>query len=244
MHSYQNQSKHTLKVAIHQPNFLPWMGYFYKIALSDTFVFFSDVEYTKRSYIRRVKIHKPYKPEQEKYLIVPLQKHSDFADISDLKLLPDTKWQQKIKAQIHQSYGKAPCYHQLASIVDIFFSSNLESDSFSKFTTDIILHISEILDISRNWEFSENLSIANQKAEANIEIVKKVGGSQYISGLGAKKYQTEEQYTNEGLELIYSDFPSTFKEQNVPSHFMSKSVISYLAWYEIDEIKDKILTDI
>lgn len=233
-----------MKVAIHQPNFLPWMGYFYKIAQCDTFVFFEDVEYTKRSFIRRVKIHKPHKVNEDKYLIVPLQKHSDFADISELKLLSDSNWQRRIKAQIHQSYGKAPFYTQLESILDTFFTGKWSTDSFSNFSSEIILHVSTILELDCEWVYSTNLDVKKHKAEANIEIIEKVGGSEYVSGLGAKKYQTEEQYQENGIQLIYSNYPSHISNQNLPSHFVNKSVISYLAWYGIEQIQELILETI
>ena len=226
-----------MKVAIHQPNFLPWMGYFYKIAQCDSFVFFDDVEYTKRSFIRRVKIHKPHEKNEEKYLIVPLQKHSDFADISDLRLLPGSKWQKRIKAQIHQTYGKAPYYFQLESILDTFFNQKWKDDSFANFSTEIILHVSSLLHLERNWIYSTNLNIKKHKAEANIEIIKKVKGTEYISGLGAKKYQTIEQYSDQGIVLTYSNYPAHFKSKNLPHHFMSKSIVAYLAWYPIEEIR-------
>ncbi|MFT4535562.1 MAG: hypothetical protein ACJA1A_001509 [Saprospiraceae bacterium] len=229
-----------MKVAIHQPNFLPWMGYFYKIAQCDTFVFFDDVEYTKRSFIRRVKIHKPYKVNEDKYLIVPLQKHSDFADISELKLLSNSNWQRKIKAQIHQSYGKAPYYYQLESILDIFFKDKWSSESFANYSAEIILHISKMLELKCDWIHSKNLDIKKHKAEANIEIIKKVNGLEYISGLGAKKYQTEDQYLEQDIQLFYSDYPSHFRSKNLPIHFMNKSIISYLAYYQIEELQELI----
>lgn len=213
------------------------MGYFYKIAQCDSFVFFDDVEYTKRSFIRRVKIHKPHKRDEDKYLIVPLQKHSDFADISELKLLPDSKWQQRIKAQIHQTYSKAPYYFQLESILDTFFKSEWKTDSFANFSTEIILHVSAMLDLDRKWIYSNNLDIKKHKAEANIEIIKKVDGTEYISGLGAKKYQTKAQYLEQGIQLTYSNYPSHFRNQDLPTHFMNKSIVSYLAWYPLEEIK-------
>ncbi|MGK0313802.1 MAG: hypothetical protein ACI86M_000011 [Saprospiraceae bacterium] len=230
-----------MKVAIHQPNFLPWMGYFYKIAQCDTFVFFEDVEYTKRSFIRRVKIHKPHKVDEDKYLIVPLQKHSDFADIAELKLLIDPIWQRRIKAQIHQSYSKTPCYAQLESILDTFFTDKWEAEYFINFSTEIILHIARKLELECEWKYSSSLGIKKQSAEANIEIIKKVGGSKYISGLGAKKYQTKDQYLDQGIQLIYSDYPTRFRNKNLPTHFMNKSVISYLAWYKLEEIQELIL---
>lgn len=209
--------------------------------MCDTFVFFDDAEYTKRSFIRRVKIHKPYKVEEDKYLIVPLQKHSDFDDITELKLLPNSNWQRRIKAQIHQSYSKSPYYFQLESILDSFFSDRWSSYSFSNFSSEIILHVANMLELDRKWVFSSNLDIKKHKAEANIEMINKVGGSEYVSGLGAKKYQTEDQYQDQGIELTYSDYPMYFKNKNLPSHFMNKSVISYLAWYPIEEIQELIL---
>jgi hypothetical protein len=217
------------------------MGYFYKIAQCDTFVFFDDVEYTKRSFIRRVKIHKPHKTDEDKYLIVPLQKHSDFANISELKLLANPNWQRKIKAQIHQSYGKAPYYYQLESIIDIFFTDSWKNDSLANFGAEIILHISYMLEMEREWIYSKNLDIKSHRAEANIEIIKKVGGSDYISGLGAKKYQTADQYVEKGIQLIYSDYPTHFKKLNLPKNFINKSVISYLAWYKIEQIQKMII---
>ncbi len=214
------------------------MGYFYKIAQCDTFVFFDDAEYTKRSFIRRVKIHKPNRVNEDKYLIVPLQKHSDFANISELRLLNDINWQRRIKAQIHQSYSKSPFYYQLESILDTFFTNEWHSDSFSNFGTEIIVHISNMLELKREWIYSNNLAITKHKAEANIEIIKKVGGTEYVSGIGAKKYQTEDQYLEQGIELTYSDYPVYFKKKDLPMHFMNKSVLSYLAWFQVEEIQE------
>ena len=108
----------------------------------------------------------------DKYLIVPLQKHSDFVDISELKLLPTTNWQRRIKAQIHQSYGKAPYYQQLESIIDTFFTDVWGSESFAHFASEIIMHVSNTLELNCKWVFSNNLDVKKNKAEANIEIIK------------------------------------------------------------------------
>ena len=56
-------------VAIHQPNFLPWIGYFYKIVKSDIFVFLDNVQYTKNSFINRNKIKTS---QGEMWLTVPV----------------------------------------------------------------------------------------------------------------------------------------------------------------------------
>ena len=61
-------------IAIHQPNYLPWLGYFYKIANSDVFVFLDDVQFSKNSYTNRVQVFG--KDEKMRWLTVPVSAHS------------------------------------------------------------------------------------------------------------------------------------------------------------------------
>ncbi|MEE9437398.1 MAG: WbqC family protein [Saprospiraceae bacterium] len=228
-----------MTVAIHQPNFLPWMGYFYKISLCDNFVFFETAQYTQPSFIRRVKIHKANNLNDEKYLIVQLQKHSNFDAIDSLQVKANFEWQQKIKAQIHHAYHKAPYYHQLFPIVDQFFCTPLENLSFSNYAIEIIQFISGLLNIHPKWEYASVLNIKSKAGDANIEMCHKVGGTHYLSGYGAKKYQTIDDYKKANLKFKYTNFLETFETSDIPVHFKNKSIISYLAYYDIELLKEK-----
>ena len=74
------------KVAIHQPNYLPWLGYFAKIKKCDIFVFLDDVQFSKNSWQNRVHIKSP---NGKQFLTQPLNKHeicfNQFARQSNLK---------------------------------------------------------------------------------------------------------------------------------------------------------------
>ena len=229
-----------MRIGIHQPNFLPWMGYFYKISLCDTFVFLDHVEYTKNSYTKRVKIHKPNDFLKEQYLTVPLQKHSDYASINSLQIANDISWQKKIAALVYETYHKAPFYNQIEPLEEIFFKTPLKTTSFSAFNIEIIKYISEILGLKPKWILSSELDIPNSKQNVNLEIATQLKGKTYLSGLGAKKYQDESPFLERNMKLEYSDYPKKFKELDFPTHFLNKSILSYLACFPLALLKDNI----
>jgi len=228
-------------IGIHQPNFLPWMGYFYKMAQSDVFVFLDHIEFTKKSYTKRIKIHKPNELEEEQYITIPLKKHSDQAAINTLQIVDGDKWQKKISAQIYQAYHKAPYYYQIEPLVETFFNSRLETNSFSEFNIEIIKYVAGLLQIKPKWISSSDLDIAYSEKGVNLDIISSLKGKTYISGMGAKKYQDENLFIDRGIQLQYSDYPKLFKILELPKHFLNKSVLSYLAFYEIDKIVNSLI---
>lgn len=226
-----------MRIGIHQPNFLPWMGYFYKMSQCDVFVFLDHVEFTKKSYTKRVKIHKANNLLEDQYLIIPLMKHSDHAAINSLRIVDDRKWQKKISTQIYQTYHKAPFYNQIGPIVDRFFNDSLESNSFSEFNIEIIKYIAELLAINPDYISSSDLDLAYTDQGVNLDILTSLKGTNYISGMGAKKYQNESAFIENDIQLKYSDYPSFFNDADLPHHFLNKSVLSYLAFYDVEELK-------
>ena len=160
-----------MRIAIHQPNFLPWMGYFFKMAHCDTFVILDHVEFTKNSFTKRVKIHKADDWQEDQYITVPLQKHSDHAGINTLTIADNEHWQQKIKASIHQTYHKSPFYHQVEPLLERFFTRLLPSNSFSEFTIQIIQYIAELLGLKPEWIVSSDLDADYSGIDVNLDLV-------------------------------------------------------------------------
>lgn len=225
-----------MKIAIHQPNFMPWMGYFQKIALCDTFVFYDNAEYTQKSFIRRVLIHKE-DPTKELFITVPLEKHSSFDKISELNMLVDIQWQEKIIAQLHHAYHRSPYFHNIEMIVDEFFKKSPPSPSLSDYNSEIIKYIAEsVLGLKPNWTKTSILNVKSTKTNAVIDMITKLDGSEYISGLGAKKYHKTELFSENNIRLCYPDFPSQFDKFEIPDHFKYKSILSFLANYEVADV--------
>src|ERR1043165_5716491 len=85
-------------VAIHQPNYFPWLGYFAKMARSDAFVFLDDVQYSKNSYINRVQI------KGKEWLTVPVSHH--LGDPINRVQCADPRWRAKHLDKLRATYAK------------------------------------------------------------------------------------------------------------------------------------------
>src|SRR4051812_18140902 len=92
-------------VAIHQPNFLPWIGYFYKVLKCDRFVLLDDVQFTRGGYTNRVNIKFGKGPD---WLTVPIKKQGRFGElVREVELQPDQRWRGKLVQTLKASYGRA-----------------------------------------------------------------------------------------------------------------------------------------
>ena len=92
-------------IAIHQPNYLPWLGYFEKIRRADVFVFLDDCQFSKGSYTNRVRIG------QGEWLTLPVS-NSFGAAINETKIA-DPDWLEKHLARLEETYKKAKCFKQV-----------------------------------------------------------------------------------------------------------------------------------
>lgn len=199
-------------IAIHQPNYLPWLGYFYKIWTSDVFVLHDMVEYTKQSYTKRVFIRKsPYAHEQT-YLSVPLKKHSDFSLIKDLQINHEQKWQAKHINKIYNSYHRAPYFrYYFPQIEQTLLSSETILD-LKTLNQKLIAHVMDCLNIHTLIVSSSKLPLQGFKAdEYNAAIVQYLQGDIYMSGTGAQKYQTERAYNRLNIDLKYNNLSQYLK---------------------------------
>ena len=201
-----------MTISIHQPNFLPWIGYFYKIWASDIFILHDNVEYTKHSFTKRVFIRKyPVQTERD-YLIVPLRRHSDFALISDLRICHEQNWQQKQINKIYYVYHKAPFFDAYFPTIERSILSSSDITYLAEFNKNLILDILTFLNIDRKMVLSSELPVRGFQAdEYNAELVDYMGGDLYISGTGAKKYQFNTTYNERGISLIYNEIAHFLK---------------------------------
>lgn len=188
-------------VGIHQPNFIPWIGYFYKIYRSDIFVLLNDVQFVKNSYADRNSIKTA---QGTCYLKMPLEMQSHTANYNEVRIKHELNWQEKQLKTITMNYKKAPFFDEVYPDVEDWFR-NPES-SLDRFNSRIIMDISQKLGFSTGFLYSGDLKLEDKSTERLIDIIKLCKGDQYFSGTGAAKYQEEERYRQEGIDLIYTDF--------------------------------------
>ena len=207
-------------VAIHQPNFFPWLGYFNKIIRSDIFIVLDHVQFPKKggTWMNRAKIIIQGK---EHWFTIPVKRnYSGMKNVNEIELDNVKNWKTDLMKTLKINYSSATHISEtLALLKDLIsFECNLLSD----FNLNIIYKLCETFNISTDkFKISSKLSPQSYATDMLIDLVRKVEGKSYLCGGGASKYQEDEKFEAQGINLIYQNF-----QQPVYVQSNSKDVIS------------------
>lgn len=194
-------------VGIHQPDFFPWLGFFNKYRKSDTFVILDHTENNPRDsnfWGRRVKILANGQPF---WLSVPLTKPSGKLGQPILEMtlnINDRKFKKKNLSTLSQSYSKAHHFDQIFPLVEAYF--NHESTSLIERNMGFILEVGGQLGFNTEMVYSSDLNCQMSSTDLLIEIIQKVGGTDYLSGTGADGYMKDEMFGQNGIGLQFNEF--------------------------------------
>lgn len=203
-------------VAIHQPDFMPWYGFFNKINSADVWVVLDHTENNPRDaafWGRRVKI---LVNGQEHWLSLTLNKPKEKEKIGipirEMTLnLQNKKVMSKLKKTMHMAYSKAPNFDEFIHLVDDYFDS--EEKRLMPRNMKFIDNIMSILNIDTQIVYSSDLVIESSSTDMLVEIIDRLDGDVYLSGTGAEGYQDVDLYKKNGIELAFNEFEHPKYEQ-------------------------------
>ena len=212
-------------VGMHQPNMMPWIGYFYKIFQSDIFILVDDVQFIKSgsSYTNSVNLNEHGKVVK---LTVPIKRIKGITQNINEIVPVDNDWKRKYKRRIELAYCKCSFYKQEKDFIFdlITYNSSTQSEYNIHFIKEVIkrLNISTIVKISSDIEV-ESIDNATDRI---IKLTKAVNATHYISGRGGDSYQNHSLLKKEGVELIYSNFKDfEYKQYRTDSFIKGLSII-------------------
>ncbi len=189
-----------MKVAVHQPNYLPWLGYFAKIAHADVFIFLDDVQLPQgRSYVHRTKIHSP---TGGTWLSAPIRRE-ERQIIKDVQFAHED-WRRRHQATWFHTYRKAPFFRPVMDLVDSIFA--FETNNLAQFNVHAVSGIARFLDLSCRFELSSTCGSASSSDDRLIDLVSWIGGDTYISGAGGQNYQNKEKFDAAGIDLCVREY--------------------------------------
>ncbi len=211
-------------LASHQPDFMPWMGYFYKIFKSDVFVFSDNVLYSKTG---RHDYNDILTGNGVQRLKMPI--HYEMKNLNELHIAATGKDIEKMKKTIREAYSKAAAFEEAYPVIDemLTFAPDM---TLSEFNLNCIVWFCELFGLKwyRAFHKSSDLPLHSRRDERIIEMCKMFGADTYISGTGAKDYHIEEEYTRNGINLVYSDYQPVRYPQVKGRSAINLSVIDYV----------------
>jgi len=189
-------------ISVHQPQYIPWLGYIDKIEKSDSFVFLDNVQYKAREFQNRNKI---CTKDGWIWLTVPVAvKGLREQKICDVKIDNDIDWKKKHLRSIEIGYNKAKFFDRYYPFFEKVYSS--EWSSLSKLNIFIIDYILKELKITTKMYYETEIGTESQKTDRIIELCKKLKADIYLSGRGGKEYMDESKFKDNNIELKYQDF--------------------------------------
>ncbi len=196
------------KAAIHQPNFLPWIGYFHKISLVNDFVFFDDVQFPRgKTFGNRVKIKTN---SGELWLTVPVLSKGEFPAFNAILINNTVPWQRKILKTIELAYSRAKYFEEYhKSFSDVFLRPY---ERLINLNIDLIEYVISQLGINVTLHLSSEIVMdqTNNAEDKIISILKSLSVTGYVtgSGAGSVRYIDEERFRNERIEIEWQKYKS------------------------------------
>ena len=195
------------KIVITQSNYIPWKGYFDSIAISDEFVIYDDMQYTKRDWRNRniIKTNNGLK-----WLTIPVEvKGKFFQKIKDTKI-SDKNWNINHLSTLKHNYKNSNKFNEVKDFIeDLYF--NATQNYLTEINVHFLTELSKYLKIKQNFKFSSEFNLSEDRNQRLVDICLKLNGNQYFSGPAAKNYMNESLFEKSGIEVIYFDY-SGYKE--------------------------------
>ena len=190
-------------VVIHQPDFIPYLGFFDRLDKADIYVVFDNVQYVRssRGWTSRDKIKTA---NGERWITVNTQKAPRDTAINQILLSEDDSWRQDHINLLTQNYRKAPYFDEIMPYIRELYQFSCER--MMDFNLKSIEMLIKLFDIRIEIVMASDLQPEGKSNELIIDVMKRLGCRRYLSGVGARDYYVPELYEKAGVEVIWQDF--------------------------------------
>lgn len=192
-----------MKLAIMQPYFFPYLGYYALIKNTDKWIVFDEVQFIRHGWIERNRILKP--GEGWQYISVPLEKHSQETLIKDIRIRNSEDWKGKILRQLEHYKKIAPYYSEVVKFLNEIFKVNHKS--ITKLNAHLLLETCNYLGLNLDYQiYSEmklNIEPINGPGDWGLNISKAMNASEYINPPGGKEIFNPREFETAKIKLTF-----------------------------------------
>lgn len=193
-------------VAVHQPNYLPWLGFFNKIARSDIFILLDTVQFARRGYTHRVHL---FNTRGDPHWITQSVRRQQFEqEVIHQMHFADMYWADKHLRTFKQVYHKSPYFEAVFAVISEHLS--VVEDHLSTMNGNLIRAIARSVGLSTRILYASEMEIGpfHTPSERIARLARHVGAQRYLSGAGGRAYNDPQVFDQYGIELMYSSFPN------------------------------------
>lgn len=190
-------------VGIHQPNYIPWLGYFYKILKCDVFVFLDNAPFSKNSLQNRNRIKTP---QGVVWLTQPVLTKGKFGQLtSDVFFSPKSSWRDVHLKTFNANYRKAPYFKDIFPKLEEFYHTQ-KQERMAEFNQTLIKWVCRELELNTTFYVASKMNVSGKSTDLLVDICLTLGADTYLSGTGGRNYQEEKVFEQAGIQLAFTDF--------------------------------------
>jgi len=208
----------------HQPAYLPWLGFFHKIALSDVFVLLDNLQFEKNSFINRNKIKTA---NGEAWLTIPLEQKGNLGEsIINMKICQKNNWAIKHYKSIYSSYRRAGFFDEYISFFENYY--NNDSDNLIDFLKTQFNYLLSTLNIGTKVFLLSELPVEGKKQELILNLCKYFDADKFIFGKLGADYANKKYFKSYNVEIYFQDYIHPIYQQLWGDFIPFMSVIDLL----------------
>ena len=210
-------------VAIHQPEYLPWLGFFKKMMNVELFVFLDDVQFRKKGWQNRNRIRIN---DGTTLLSIPVHTHS-YPKINEVTIDNEKNWSIRHKKSILYNYARAPYFDEIKDFIESIFEKKFQY--LVDLNTEIIKFIMNELEIKSKIVFSSELEISKKGTDRVLDICKAVDADHYITGtFWAESNLRVEEFKKSNIDVEFQKFQHPIYKQIHGEFIPEMSIIDLL----------------
>ena len=229
-----------MKVAIMQPYFMPYLGYFQLIHAVDTFIFYDDVNFIKKGFIHRNSILVQGEPYQ---FTIPIFNASQNKLINETSLLLDDHWINRFYKTLEYNYKNASYFEDVFTIINNVFNS--KSKTISQLAIKSVKEVCHYLDLKSLFQVSSEMYSECKgldKADRLISIVKRSGNNHYINAQGGKSLYDKDYFERNDVKLSFIENQLVPYKQFNESFVPNLSIIDVLMFNSKQSVRELLKT--
>jgi hypothetical protein len=215
------------RVAIIQPNYIPWKGYFDVIAMVDEFILYDDAPYNKNSWRNRncIKTRKG-----TAWLTIPVLTSGRFGQPIREVRVANPLWPSKHWKTLRQAYARAQHFEELAPVLKNLYDRAAEEPLLFRVNRLFLEGLCGLLGIQARLSSSGDYELLGDRTGRLVGLCRQVGASEYLSGPAARAYLDESQFADAGIEvrwMSYEGYP-VYRQLHTPPFVHEVTVLDLL----------------
>lgn len=209
-------------ITIHQPQFMPWLGYFDKMDQADLFVFLDNVQFKKNEWQNRNKIKTA---QGWQWITVPVRYRFP-QKINEVLINNNVNWHRKHLEALATNYSKTPFFRQYIHFFQDFYANKW--DKLVDVNVEMIKLLKDLLNIESRTLMASGFIARDRSTDRLVDICKAIGADTYISGPSGANYIDFERFQAENIHVLFHDFHHPSYPQLYGDFLSHMSVIDIL----------------